>query len=568
MYQCLKRGLSSLSYIHNVGKEPLQPQTIGNLIDKCVEKYGRDVAIISVHDGRRVSYDDILNESNLLAAGLQKMGLEKGDRVALWAPNIIEWVTTHYAIARSGLITVTLNPISHEKELMYCINKVGIKAIVCPDIYKNLNFYETLCRVVPGLDKCDQRKLKSEKVPSLESIVNISQKSLRGTHNYYDILNNTDNTGVDRIKKLQKEIPIDAIANIQFTSGTTGKPKATCLTHFQIVNNSYNIGKRLELDKGPNNYFVQVPLFHAFGTIVALLAAPHFGTTLTLGSPMYSPEANLLAIEQEKCTITCGTPTMFVDLVNLQIQKKRKLNLTTAISGGSPCSPQLFKDMKEVLNLKKLKSVYGLTESSAVCFQSLPDEDEDKAINTVGYIGEHLEAKVVDEQNNIVPRGTTGELCIRGYVVMAGYRGDEKKTKEVLGNDGWFKTGDQFVLREDGYGKIVGRIKDIIIRGGENIFAKEIEDVINNHPNIMEVQVIGIQHERLGEEVCGCIRLKPGCKVNYEDLRQHCEKHLSPYKIPSQWRVVERFSKTATGKVMKNELRKLIEIEGNRKNKI
>ncbi|KAK4875729.1 hypothetical protein RN001_012151 [Aquatica leii] len=316
------RRFSGLSYIHNVGKDPLKAQTIGQLFEESASKYGDKIAITSVYDNRKITFEEIFKESNKLAAGLHSLGLKKGDRVGLWAPNIIEWVTMMVAISQAGLITVALNPIDHQKnELEYFINKAGLKALVCPDEYKKLKFYDTLCSFLPELEKSDPGKLRSKRVPTLESVITISKNLYRGTYNYNEILNMCDEEAVNNLVKNNIHCP-DAISNIQYTSGTTGISKAACVGHFQQVNNSYHIGKRSGLN--PNeNICVQVPFFHAFGTVVCVLAAQHFGSMLTLPSPVYNSSANLKALEDEKCTSVYGTPTMFVDLLNLQ-KKKRK----------------------------------------------------------------------------------------------------------------------------------------------------------------------------------------------------------------------------------------------------
>lgn len=554
------RTLTRLSYIHNIGKEPLQFLTIGNLVQKSASKYGDKTAVISVQDNKKMTFQEILLESDKLAAGFLRLGLQSGDRVGLWAPNIIEWIVTFFAAARADLTMVALNPVYQKQDLEYSINKVGIKALVCPDTYKRIKFYDTLCNVVPEIQESDPGKISSVKVPSLKSVIAISDNALRGAYNYKEVLEMADNIGVKKILKMQNYIQPDGMANIQYSSGTTGKPKAACLSHFQLVNNAYETGKRIELDKANHKICVQVPFFHVFGIVAAILPSYHFGSTLVLPSPMYNSSANIHAIDDQKCSVVYGTPTMFVDLVNQQRKEKRNISPSIALSGGAPCSPQLFRDMKEVLNLTRVKSIYGLTETTCVSFHSLPiEEDEHKTINTVGHLGDHLEAKIINENNEIVPIGSPGELCIRGYSVMIGYWGDEEKTKEILGADRWLKTGDQFILQEDGYGKIIGRLKDMIIRGGENIFPKEIEDFLNTHPDILENYVVGIFHQRLGEEVCACIRVKSGSEFNYNSLLEFCTGKLTSYKIPTKLKIVDAFPKTLSGKVQKFILKQQIE---------
>ncbi|KAK4875732.1 hypothetical protein RN001_012154 [Aquatica leii] len=534
----ISRSLTRLSYIHNVGKTPLQYITIGNLVQKCALKYEEKTAIISMEENREMTFSQILIESDKLAAGFHKIGLKIGDKIGLWAPNIIEWFLVFYASARAGLVTVALNPAYTEHEMEYSINKVGIKTIICPESYKKLKFYNIMCRLVTDLQDCDRNKIHSTRMPSLQSIITISNNTLKGTYSYQDVINCADHTSIKTVTTIQNCIQPDDLLCIQYTSGTTGKPKATCLGHFQLVNNALELGNRLELEKYNNNMCVQVPLFHAFGILGAVMPLLLFGVTTTLPSGLYNSRANLRAVEKKKCTIINGTPTMFLDLICLQKKENKKLHLNTAYCGGAPCAPRLFKDMHEILKIKNVKSVYGLTEATGIIFQSLPNlEDDQKAYYTVGKVLDHLEVKVVDKNDNIVPMGTPGELCVRGYSVMLGYYDDKEKTEEVMKYK-WLKTGDQVVLQEDGYGRVVGRLKDIIIRGGENIFPREIEDILNEHPDIVENYVIGLPHDRLGEEVCACVSVNPGANLDIDSIVKHCQGKLAKFKIPKDNRKV------------------------------
>ncbi|KAF5285636.1 hypothetical protein FQA39_LY16542 [Lamprigera yunnana] len=549
-----------ISYIHNTGKEPLLPLTIGRLVEQSALKHGDKTAVVSVYDNRKITFHEILRDADKLAAGFLNMGLSTGDRIGLWAPNVIEWVVTLAAAARAGLIMIPLNPAYQGNELEYSINKVGMKALVSFDAYKNLNFYNILSEVIPNIGTYKPGQIQSPKVPSLKAVVTISDSTLSGTYNYKEILENAENSDVKNIKKLQDKIQIDGPAEIQYSSGTTGKPKAACLSHFQLVNNAYVTGIRSELNTASHTILTQVPLFHVFGTVASVLPSFHFGSTLVLPSPMYSSAANLSALETEKCSVVYGTPTMFVDLVNLQMKEKRKINPSIGMTGGAVCSPHLFKVIKEVLKLKRIKSIYGLSETTCVSFQSLPeDEGDEEAMNSVGYIGDHLEAKVIDENDNIVPLETPGELCIRGYSTMLGYWEDGENTKKIMGSDKWLRTGDQFIIKHNGYGKVVGRLKDMIIRGGENIFPREIEDLLNTHPVVLENHVIGLPNERLGEEVCACVRIQQGSNFNHDSLIKFCKGKIANYKIPTQLRIVNSFPKTTSGKIQKYLLKQQVQ---------
>ncbi|XP_060529031.1 medium-chain acyl-CoA ligase ACSF2, mitochondrial-like [Cylas formicarius] len=544
----------TISYIHNVGKQPLKPLTLGQLIEECCTTYPNVTAIISKHQNQELSYLQALDRADRLAAGLKSLGLNNGDRVAIWAPNCIEWYITHMACARAGFVLVNINPAIPRMEMEYCIKKVEMRCIICAHKFKYQNYYEILCKIAPELPGSIPGKLKSRHVPSLQSVIVMTDEHLRGALKFNDVFEFATIKGIRAIKESQNLILMDEPAHIQFTSGTTGQPKAAAVSHFSMVNNSYYIGQRSELDRKHHTICVQTPLFHAIGTVITICAALNHGATLVLPSAGYDPDKNLDAIRDERCTVIHGTPTMYVDLVDRQKKRRENISPDIAVSGGACCSPHLFREMKSVLNLQKVKSVYGLTECTAIVFQSLYDDDEYLSTSTVGYVQDHVEAKVTDVDGNIVPIGTPGELCIRGYSTMLGYWKDEDRTKEVIGPDKWFRTGDQFILEKNGYGKIVGRLKEMIIRGGENIFPKEIEDFLNTHPSILEVYVVGIPHERLGEEVCAFVKVKDGMSVTLDHIRTYCKENIAHFKIPTVLKIVDSFPKTTSGKIQKYRL--------------
>uniref|UniRef100_A0A1Y1L9R0 Medium-chain acyl-CoA ligase ACSF2, mitochondrial n=2 Tax=Photinus pyralis TaxID=7054 RepID=A0A1Y1L9R0_PHOPY len=545
---------SGLSYIHNPGVNPLRYVTIGRMIEDAASKYGKTVALVSMSDNIRITYEELLRDIDQLAAGLLSLGLVKGDRIGLWAPNFIEWVVTFFATARAGFITVCLNPSCEAPELKYFINKCGIKALVCPDKFKTLDFYGKLCKLIPDLGGTVQ----NEEVPTLKLVIMISQQKLRGTYNYNEVLDMADAAGMQRVKEEQWKISPDDICNIQFSSGTTGLPKGACLTHFQVVNNSYQIGQLLKFETVQHKVCVQVPLFHVFGVVAHLGLCPQFGTTMVFPTPIYNSTANLTALEQERCSAVFGTPTMFVDLVNLQRKLNKKIYATIAGMGGAPCPPSVINSIKDGLQIKHVIIGYGATEITGIAFHTSIDDNEYQGTETVGRIANYIEAKVVDSKGDVVPCGTPGELCVRGYLVMEGYWNDPEKTKEVICDANWYRTGDQFIFDKDGYARVVGRVKDMIIRGGENIFPKEIENCLSEHPDILEVSVIGVDSERLGEEVCACVQLKPGSEMSLDSLKEFCKGKIASYKIPSHLEIVEAFPKTSIGKVKKFVLREQI----------
>ncbi|KAL3269657.1 hypothetical protein HHI36_008720 [Cryptolaemus montrouzieri] len=552
---CLSRirvtWLRSYSYLHNPGKEPLQYITLGQVLEKSAREFEDRVAVISNHQKKELTYREALEQCDQFAAGLLNIGLKKGDRVGLWCPNILEWFIVKYACARAGLILVALNPHYQAPEMEYAIHKVGIKCLICTDKVKKMNYHDILNKLIPNLDKSAVGKINSTKLPSLKSIITVSDKTVRWAYNFQEIVENSDQSLIQSIRKNQNSISPDDAFSILFSSGTTGKPKAAIVSHFSHVNNTLLTGGRMELGIKSHRICMMVPFFHAFGVNITTGSSVCYGSTIVVPSITYSPSDNLTAIKEQKCTMIHGTPTMHLDLITEQRKRNENISAEIAVSGGSPISTHQFRTMLDVFKVKSVKSVYGLTETTAVVFASKPGDDEEKSTSTVGYVGDHMEAKVVDENGMVVPFGIPGELCIRGYANMIGYWDDMKKTEATIGRDNWLKTGDRAILSADGYAKIVGRNKDMIIRGGENIFPKEVEDILITHPDIAEVQVIGLPHERLGEEVCACVKMCSDKILKLEEIVTFCEGKMAYFKIPRQLRIVDSFPRTISGKIQK-----------------
>lgn len=550
------RCVATSSYIHNIGKEPLVYRNVGQQLELAASKFGSTEAIVSCHEAKRYTFRDVLTEVDRLAAGFRKMGLETGDAIGIWAPNYMHWYLTMMGAARAGLTSVGINPAFQGPELAYCLNKVDMKAIVAPEAFRTTKYYEIIRDICPEVADSEPGKIKSEKFPHLRSIIINSQESLKGAFRFDDVLDMSNATEQAEIYKLQREICPENPCNIQFTSGTTGNPKAALLSHYNVVNNGIHVGDRNELEG--ERICVQVPLFHAYGVSISIMAALSSGATLVLPAPGFSPKDSLQAIVKEKCTVIHGTPTMYVDLVAAQRELQVPLGkIKKAITGGSVVSPQLILDVREVLGVQTMHSVYGLTESTAVIFQSKPGEQEDRVLNSVGYLTDHIEAKIIDAQGRVVPFGQPGELCVRGYLTMLGYHNDRAKTEEILSADNWLHTGDQFIIDADGYGRIVGRLKEMIIRGGENLFPKEIEDFLNAHPQVVEAHVIGVPDERLVEEVCAFVRLRNDVDpktFTTEALRAYSKGKLAHFKVPRYVVPIEAFPKTTSGKIQKFKL--------------
>ncbi|XP_063922160.1 medium-chain acyl-CoA ligase ACSF2, mitochondrial-like isoform X2 [Zophobas morio] len=529
------------SYVHKVGEQPLKYVTIGQLLEEVAKNFGDRKAIISVHQDKFLTFSELLDKTDKVAASFKLLNLEKNDRLGIWAPNLLEWCITMMACARAGLIAVCLNPVYEAPEIKYCINKTQMKALVCGDKFKHRDYYETMLNIAPELQKCDPGKLQSKKVPSLKTVIRISDDFKRGTYTFDQILDMATSTEIGIIQKLQLTISPDDGCSLHFTSETTGKPKAALATHFKMINNGFLIGKRMELAGKHHTICVQVPLFHVFGTVGIIMAALNFASTIVLPTDGYQPEKSLDAVQNQKCTVITGTPTMFLDLIETQEKRKEPVSVEKALLGGAPSAPHLLEQILKTLNMSKVNSVYGLTECTASVFQSVPIENSPFLVY---YLQEHVEAKVINDKGEMVPFGTPGELCIRGYCNMQGYWEDEEKTNEMLSKDGWLKTGDQFILEEDGSGKAVGRLK--------------IEELVVTHPLVVEVQVIGTPHKRLGEEVCVCVRIKPQSHLTLEELATFCKGKLAYFKIPTKMEIFENFPRTASGKIQKFKLQEML----------
>lgn len=432
-----KRGPS---YINHIGKDPLVYRNVGQQLDLTVENFPNLEAIVSCHENKRLTFSSLVDHVDRLGAGFLRLGLKPGDAIGIWAPNFLHWYLSMLAASRTGLISVGINPAFQGPEVKYCLNKVGIKAIIAPETFKSQNYYSILETIIPELKNSEPGRIKSTEVPSLQSVIIDTNQNYPGTFKFDDILDIPNTSEVSSVKKNMHKIDPDSPCNIQFTSGTTGAPKAAVLSHYNFVNNSIHVGNRNEYKN--ERICCQVPLFHAYGVVISIMGGISHAATLVLPSAGYNPEASLQAIANEKCTVIHGTPTMYVDL----IKKQKELNLEIgsakyAITGGAACSPQLFEDIKNVLGLKKVKTVFGMTETSAVIFQSMQEETKDNVLHTVGHVQDHVEVKVIDANGITVPFGTPGELCIRGYCNMLGYYGDEEKTKEIMSSDRWLKTG-------------------------------------------------------------------------------------------------------------------------------
>eukprot|EP00088_Acartia_fossae_P059302 TRINITY_DN7020_c0_g1_i9.p1 TRINITY_DN7020_c0_g1~~TRINITY_DN7020_c0_g1_i9.p1 ORF type:complete len:610 (-),score=111.92 TRINITY_DN7020_c0_g1_i9:136-1932(-) len=559
---------TSWSYACGPGTHPLLGLTIGQSVDRAVDLYGDREGLVDVTKNKRRTFVELRDEINDLAAGFVQLGLQPGDRIGIWGTNTLEWYLTQFAAAKAGLVLVNINPAYQANELKYALNKVGVRAIVCDEKFKTQDYHEILLSVAPELDTCSPGSLNSTQVPCLEHVIIISEKAKSGSHRFEDILKAGGSKDHSQVEGLSNKIQMDSPANIQFTSGTTGNPKGVTLSHHNLVNNAYNIGFRIGYNTKPHRICVSVPLYHCFGNVAGTLSGMLHGATNVYPAPSFNGKACAKAIADEKCTSIYGTPTMFVDmLASVRETRPDYSHVETGIMAGAPCPKELCKNVISEMNMKDFCVCYGMTETSPVTFQGFCSDDLDLKTGTIGFPADHVEVAVMDDQGEIVPAGVPGELCTRGYSTMLGYWGDKEKTDEVIKPDRWFHTGDVAVIDRNGYGQIVGRMKDMIIRGGENIYPREVEEFLHTHPEIQEAQAFGVSDERMGEELAAWIKLNSGSSLTTDAIRTYCKGKLSHFKIPRYVKIVDTFPTTVTGKiqkfVMKDEYEKELQIQAN-----
>ncbi|XP_066283049.1 medium-chain acyl-CoA ligase ACSF2, mitochondrial-like [Branchiostoma lanceolatum] len=494
-----------------------------------------------------------------LAAGFVALGLKRGDRVGMWGPNTLEWVLTQFATARAGLIMVSINPAYQVNELAYALRKVGCRAVVSATSFKTQDYYKMLHQVCPELERCKAGELDSKHLPMLKTVIMLGEEKCPGTFSFPEVMEMGDHAHRKTVLEMQDKLQFDDPINIQFTSGTTGHPKGATLTHHNILNNQWLIGHRLGYHEIHHKICMPVPLYHCFGMVCSTLAAAVFGTTVVASSPSFEPEPALQAIQEENCTSIYGTPTMFIDMLHHpNFDKYRLTSMNTGIMGGSPCPIETMRQVVSKMHCPEICIAYGTTENSPLTFMGYKSDSLERKVGTIGQPFPHVEVKIVDTEGRVSSVNEPGELWTRGHGTMLGYWDDPVKTAEVIGPDRWYRTGDTAVLDEQGYGRIVGRIKDMIIRGGENIYPREIEEFLHTHPKVEDVQVIGVPDERMGEEICAWIKMKGGEKMSVDDVKAFCKGQISHFKIPRYITFVKEFPLTVTGKVQKYKMRELM----------
>ncbi|MFF1657648.1 AMP-binding protein [Streptomyces sp. NPDC058255] len=530
--------MTNLSYTHGTSTTPLLGDTIGADLDRAIAAYPERDALVDVPSGRRWTYAEFGAAVDEVARGLLAKGVLKGDRVGIWAINCPEWVLVQYATARIGAILVNINPAYRAHEVEYVLRQAGISVLIASQEHKGSDYRALVDQV-------------RAKCPELRDTVYIGDPS-------WDALTAAAaSVGAGQLAAAAAQLSCDDPVNIQYTSGTTGFPKGATLSHHNILNNGYWVGRSVGYTE-QDRVCIPVPYYHCFGMVMGNLAATSHGACMVIPAPSFEPAATLRAVQDERCTSLYGVPTMFIAELNLADFATYDLSsLRTGIMAGSPCPVEVMKRVVAEMNMGEVSICYGMTETSPVSLQTRMDDDLEHRTGTVGRVLPHIEVKVVDPVDGVTrARGTAGELCTRGYSVMLGYWNEPEKTAEAIDPGRWMHTGDLAVMREDGYVEIVGRIKDMIIRGGENIYPREIEEFLYAHPKIADVQVVGIPHERYGEEVLACVIPRdPADPLTLEELRAFCEGQLAHYKIPSRLRILDAFPMTVSGKVRKIELR-------------
>jgi fatty-acyl-CoA synthase len=547
--------VTDLSYVHGADARPLLGLTISQAFDATCTAHPDVPALISRHQKIRWTYAEMGERVDALAAGLLALGLEPGDRVGVWAPNCAEWALTQFATAKAGLILVTINPAYRLSEAEYALNKVGCKALVTAVAHKTSEYLHMLRELAPELSSSRPGALQAARLPTLRWVITLGEQEHAGCLAFHQACDAGTPADAARLKEIGAGLQFDQPINIQFTSGTTGFPKGATLSHHNILNNGYFVGEAIRLQVG-ERLCIPVPLYHCFGMVMGNLGCVTHAATMVYPAEGFDPLATLEAVEAEACAGLYGVPTMFIAMLGHEAFGRFDLSsLRTGIMAGSPCPIEVMKQVIERMHMPQVTIAYGMTETSPVSFQSGAEDSLEVRVSTVGRIHPHVEVKIVDAQGRIVPRGETGELCTRGYSVMLGYWDDPERTAEALDAAGWMHTGDLATLDAEGCGNIVGRIKDMVIRGGENVYPREIEEYLYRHPAIADVQVIGVPDKKYGEELCAWIVLKPGETLTSEAVRDFCQGQIAHYKIPRHVKFVEGFPTTVTGKVQKFAMR-------------
>ncbi|MBY6139427.1 AMP-binding protein [Leisingera daeponensis] len=549
--------IDGLSHVRGPSEPPLQHITIPALLRQAAERHGSREALVFTDTGIRMTYAELARQTDRLAAGLLELGVGKGDRVGIWSPNRCEWVLTQFATARIGAILVTINPAYRLAELEYALNKTGCKVLIAAESFKSSRYLEMIRELAPELAAAAPGRLAAARLPALRHAVVMAAEPGPGVLPFETLQEMSAGADTAALDAISAGLAPDDAINIQFTSGTTGLPKGATLTHFNIVNNARFVTSRIKLT-GADRLLIPVPLYHCFGMVMGVLGAVSKGAAMVFPGEAFEPAAVLDAAAAERATALYGVPTMFVAMLQELDRAPRNISsLRTGIMAGAPCPIEIMRRMNTDMHMQEVTICYGMTETAPVSFQSFTTDPAEKRCTTVGRVHPHLEVKAVDGEGRTVPAGERGELLVRGYSVMQGYWDDPAAT-EAASSDGWMRTGDLATIDSDGFCSITGRLKDMIIRGGENIYPREIEEFLIRHPQIADAQVFGVPDEKFGEQVCAWIVPAPGAGLDEEAVLSHCRGQIAHFKIPQYVRIVPELPMTATGKPQKFKMREIM----------
>ena len=538
--------MTGLSHVSGSTEVPLLETTIGQALSLAARRWGEELALVSRHQGLRWSWAELDAEVDQIASGLLAHGVGKGDRVGIWAPNCAEWTVVQFATAKVGAILVTINPAYRTSEVEYALNKVGCSVLIAAPSFRSSDYIAIL------------RELGRAALPQLRLLVSLGEAEHDGFLPWARLAIAPDPAGLAAIAA---QLDCNDAINIQFTSGTTGFPKGATLTHRNILNNGYFTGRTIGLTPA-DRICIPVPLYHCFGMVLGNLAALTSGAAMIYSGDAFDPRLTLEAVQAEGCTALYGVPTMFITVLGQpDLDDYDVSTLRTGIMAGSPCPTITMRQVMDRLNMAEVTIGYGMTETSPLTTQTATDDPLDERVSTVGRVHPHAEAKIVGLDGQTMPLGEQGEYCSRGYAVMLGYWDDPARTAEAIDADGWMHSGDLATMDAGGYVRITGRIKDMIIRGGENIYPREIEEFLLTHPDISDAQVFGVTDAKYGEEVCAWVIAKPGMPLSSDQILAHCKDRIAHYKVPRHIRIVVEFAMTVTGKAQKFEMRKVMEAE-------
>lgn len=548
----------SISYARGAGDIPLSGQTIGEALDRTAALYPDNLALAVRHQNVRHSYRDLVQIVNMAARGLLGLGIEKGDRVAIWATNCAEWVITQFATAKIGAILVNINPAYRAYELEYALKQSESQTLILIRGFRGADYLSTLFSICPEAAAAKPGGLRSDKFPALKNLIFIGEDGPASMFSWKQVLEAGSGISQAELEERQESLEFDDAINIQYTSGTTGLPKGALLSHHNIVNNALLIGRSMRITS-EDRICIPVPFYHCFGMVLGNMVCALYGAAMVVPAEYFDALATLRAVHEERCTALYGVPTMFIaELECPEFDEFDLSSLRTGIMAGAPCPIELMKRVVSQMHCREMTIAYGLTEASPVITQTRTDDPIELRVTTVGRPLPHTEVKIIDPRSGkIVPRGTQGELCARGYLVMKGYYNNPEATREAIDRDGWLHTGDLAAMDENGYINITGRKKEMIIRGGENIYPREIEEFLYLHPKISQVQVIGVPDLKYGEEVMAWIKLREGMTATADEIREFCRGKIAHYKIPKYIKFVDSFPMTVTGKIQKYKMREM-----------